>query len=83
MRRAAIGPVLAPLLLAPLLLAACAVGDDYARPDLALPGSFRGASADGAALGVRDWRSVFTDPSQQAWIEATLAGNLDLRVAQA
>lgn len=88
MRRAAIGPVLAPLLLAPLLLAplllaACAVGDDYARPDLALPGSFRGASADGPALGARDWRSVFTDPSQQAWIEATLAGNLDLRVAQA
>lgn len=64
-----------------LVLAACAVRQDYTRPPLDVPAAFRVPSAPGDSLATRDWRAVFTDPAQQALIQAVLAGNLDLQAA--
>ena len=65
------------------LLGACAVGDDYRRPDLTLPSAYRGSAAPGSSLAASDWPAVFTDSTQRALIEAALAGNLDLQSAEA
>lgn len=69
--------------LAVAMLAGCAVGDDYQRPPIESPPSFRGTTAPGASLGASDWRAVFADPAQQALIEEALAVNLDLQIAEA
>lgn len=63
-------------------LTGCAVGPDYARPELQSPASFRGTTASGPSLGASDWRTVFTDTAQQALIDDALKNNLDLRVAE-
>jgi multidrug efflux system outer membrane protein len=76
-------------LIAALSLAGCALGPDYARPELAAPAAFRGdapATLDAATqvpLGDQDWRQVYRDPTLQKLIDAALAGNLDLRRAYA
>jgi len=66
----------------PAVLAGCAVCEDYKRPDVQAPASYRGTAATGASLGASDWRTVFTDPTQQALIDAALKNNLDLRTAE-
>jgi multidrug efflux system outer membrane protein len=63
-------------------LTGCAVGPDYARPELQSPVDFRGTTASGPSLGASDWRTVFTDTAQQALIDDALKNNLDLRVAE-
>jgi multidrug efflux system outer membrane protein len=71
------------LALAPAVaLTGCAVGPDYARPELQSPASYRGTTAAGPSLGASDWRVVFTDTAQQALIDDALKNNLDLRVAE-
>ncbi len=65
------------------LLAGCAVGDDYRRPALDLPAAYRGVDAPGTTLAARDWREVFSDPALKGLIDAALASNLDLRLAEA
>jgi multidrug efflux system outer membrane protein len=75
---------LAPLALAAIaVLAGCAVGDDYKRPGLELPGAYRGVDTPSASLAARQWRDVFTDPALQPLIDAALKSNLDLRLAEA
>jgi len=61
----------------------CAVGPDYVRPDLELPGAFRGAPAASAPGSLADlsWKDVFTDPVLRDLISTALANNLDLRIA--
>jgi NodT family efflux transporter outer membrane factor (OMF) lipoprotein len=71
----------------PLVLAACAVGPDYAPPEVALSAKW---SNDGrrtapperlATLG--EWWKGFGDPLLDRLIEEAVAGNLDVAVAQA
>ncbi|WP_454884329.1 efflux transporter outer membrane subunit [Sphingomonas oryzagri] len=78
-------------LMAPLLLAACTtVGPDYRLPEKAVVNA---SGAQGAFLsggnGVSTeplpdhWWKLFDDPTLDALIEKALAGNTDLRVAEA
>ncbi len=81
-------------LAAALALAGCSLAPRYERPAAPVPGSYAppddgtaataataAASADAALLD--DWRAYFTDPVLQAWIDAALANNRDLRIAAA
>ncbi len=74
--------LLAMALLPAATLVGCAVGEDYKRPDVQAPATYRGTTTAGASLGASDWRAVFTDPAQQALIDAALKNNLDLRTAE-
>jgi outer membrane protein, multidrug efflux system len=70
-----------------LLLTACTVGPDYRRPDVLVPGDFRGRSPDapGGAESIGDlgWWQLFQDEVLQSLIRTALAENYDLRVAAA
>ncbi|MGU7769233.1 efflux transporter outer membrane subunit [Burkholderia sp. MR1-5-21] len=72
-----------------LALTGCSLAPRYERPAAPVPatygttaGTTGGApaqSSSAALLG--DWRAYFTDPALQAWIDAALANNRDLRIA--
>ncbi|MFA8393244.1 efflux transporter outer membrane subunit [Burkholderia ubonensis] len=72
---------------AALALAGCSLAPRYERPAAPVPSSY--APVDGAPSAAQpsspalldDWRAYFTDPALQAWIDAALANNRDLRVA--
>ncbi|MBM2768615.1 efflux transporter outer membrane subunit [Burkholderia anthina] len=82
-------------LAAALALAGCSLAPRYERPAAPVPGSYApvddGAAAAAAAAAATsadaalldDWRGYFTDPALQAWIDAALANNRDLRIAAA
>lgn len=66
-------------------LAACTVGPEHVRPDVALPATFAQATADtGAAAEAATpfWRG-FGDPLLDRLVDDTLAANPDLRIALA
>jgi len=67
-----------------LPLAACAVGPDYARPQMALPAAFQRGAADSAEQAnlVRWWEG-FGDPLMTKLIVTALDQNLDLAQATA
>lgn len=79
---------LAPLLAA-LLLAGCAVGPDYARPELELPQAWaaRAASTDSAAQAAdragERWWTLYADAQLDRLVDEALAHNADIRVAAA
>ena len=65
------------------LLAGCAVGPDYRRPEIDLPGRFAGVAngemdgkaagkTDAASLASQNWREVFTDAALQKLIDEAL-----------
>ena len=66
-------------------LAGCAVGADYARPQMPTPDQFR--FVDGATqaqtLADMPWFQVFDDPTLPALIRDAITNNLDLRAAVA
>lgn len=68
-----------------LALCGCAVGPNYKRPQLALPGEFRGApttAADPAAsLADTKWQDLFPDQTLNQMVTTALAHNFDLRIA--
>ena len=76
---------LLPALLAILscFLAACAVGPDYRRPELAAPGAFKSATPAEQAQPVlaADWWTLFNDPALTQLALETLAANQDIRAA--
>ncbi|MFM7119803.1 MAG: efflux transporter outer membrane subunit [Gammaproteobacteria bacterium] len=76
--------LLAGLLLAGLL-AGCAVGGDYARPDMPVPDDFRGvlSTSDAAAIADTPWWELTRDPVLVGLIREALANNLDLKQATA
>lgn len=84
--------ILVPLI-ATGLLAGCAVGPDYARPDMAMPQQYLGRQGleQRTAAGSADlhaWWTGFGDPQLVGFVTLALAQNLDLaqasaRVAQA
>ena len=66
-----------------VLLASCAVGPDYQRPAVDLPGQFAGlpaGNADAASLAKQNWREVFTDPALQKLIDEALTAGPDARL---
>jgi multidrug efflux system outer membrane protein len=70
-----------PILL--LLLAGCAVGPNYKRPALDLPGDYRGASGVTTTNSLADlpWWQTFQDETLHELIRAALTNNYDLRIA--
>ncbi|HHV7526099.1 TPA: TolC family protein, partial [Burkholderia orbicola] len=86
------GALRAPLALAAALaLAGCSLAPRYEHPAAPVPAAYtpvdggttpaaEPATAQDAAL-LDDWHAYFTDPALQAWIDAALANNRDLRIA--
>lgn len=72
---------LAPVALAILALSGCAVGPDYARPDMDLPKDFAVAASDVPAPEA--WWQVFRDPVLDRLVAEALAANRDLAAAAA
>jgi len=70
-----------------LLLAGCAVGPNYQRPGIDVPGHYRGLAAydiEGAqsvSIGDEKWWEVFQDKTLQDLIHTALEQNFDLRIA--
>lgn len=75
-------PLLAGAALAPLLLSACALGPDYAPPQPRVADAWLGQGAPGAVSAQRWWEDL-EDPMLNGLVEQMLAGNPDLREAQA
>ena len=69
------------------MMAGCAVGPDYRRPELSIPGDFRGRAPDAPAgaqsLGDVAWWEIFQDETLQSLIRTALEENYDLRIATA
>jgi len=70
-----------------LLSAGCAVGPNYKRPIVDVPGTYRGAMPQDAAppaaesLGDQKWWEVFQDKELQDLIHTALQQNYDVRIA--
>ncbi len=64
-----------------LLLGGCTIGPDYAKPDIAVPETFR--DANGSAAVETQWWSRFDDPALSAAVEQALNANDDLKTAEA
>jgi multidrug efflux system outer membrane protein len=70
-----------------LLSAGCAVGPNYKRPIVDIPGTYRGAMPQDAAppaaesLGDQKWWEVFQDKELQDLIRTALQQNYDVRIA--
>jgi multidrug efflux system outer membrane protein len=65
-----------------LLLSGCAVGPNYKRPDIAVPGDFRGAAAAATtSLADTKWAELFRDETLNQLIGTALERNFDLRMA--
>ena len=82
---------LAILILCSAVLTGCAVGPNYKRPTVDVPGTYRGSTPEQAAarasgtasssLGDEKWWDVFQDKELQALIRAALKNNYDVRIA--
>jgi multidrug efflux system outer membrane protein len=82
---------LAILILCSAVLTGCAVGPNYKRPIVNIPGTYRGSTPEQAAapasgtasssLGDEKWWDVFQDKELQALIRAALKNNYDVRIA--
>jgi multidrug efflux system outer membrane protein len=68
-----------------LLLAACALGPDYKRPELAVPDKYRGQQEQsvGDAPGDLSWWQMYRDPILQQTLTTALNANLDVHIAAA
>src|SRR6266478_7747573 len=66
-----------------LLLTGCALGPNYKRPALVMPGEFRGPPISAATNSVGDlpWWEIFKDDTLHELIRAALTNNYDLRIA--
>jgi multidrug efflux system outer membrane protein len=73
------------VLMSSLLLAACAVGPDYRRPQVATPDQFVGSDAAqfSTADVEREFWKAFNDEQLNRMIEQALAANHDIRIATA
>ena len=72
------------------LLAGCAVGPDYRRPEIDLPGRFAGmadgeadSKTDAVSLASQSWREVFTGATLQKLIDEALTAGPDALLAAA
>ena len=72
-----------PILLTLGLLAGCAVGPDYRRPDLTVPGSYRYEVKDASDTANTEWWHQFEDPVLDELIDEALANNKSVKIAAA
>ena len=67
------------------LLAGCAIGPNYKKPSVDVPGAYRGISPDSsigsASIGEQKWWEVFQDSKLQDLIHTALQQNYDVRIA--
>ena len=68
-----------------LLLAACAVGPEYKRPDLAVPAAYQQAPESAGGTGILDsrWWTLFGDADLNRLAGDVLAANQDIKAALA
>ena len=70
-----------------LLLSGCAVGPNYRRPTVNVPGTYRGAMPQDVthpateSIGDQKWWEVFQDPQLQELIHTALQQDYDVRIA--
>jgi NodT family efflux transporter outer membrane factor (OMF) lipoprotein len=68
------------------LTAGCAVGPDYAAPDIAVPAEWHASAEGGETRGpvdLTEWWKVFGDATLNALIDEATKANFDLRIADA
>ncbi|WP_119079380.1 efflux transporter outer membrane subunit [Chitinophaga alhagiae] len=68
-------------ILAAASFAACRVGKDYRRPEVALPEQFVRTPATDSTIANAPWRQFFPDPTLQHLITDALVNNFDLQIA--
>ncbi|MGN7721918.1 efflux transporter outer membrane subunit [Chitinophaga sp. 22620] len=61
--------------------AACKVGKDFQRPEVAVPAQFGNAAATDSTIADAQWRQFFPDPALQSLIAEALKSNFDLQIA--
>jgi len=68
-----------------LLITSCAVGPNYRRPPLDVPGNFRNAPPQAQTNSFADmaWWAVFKDDKLQELVRVALTNNFDVRIAMA
>ena len=72
-----------------ILGSGCAVGPNYKKPSVNVPGTYRGLApeetgkSDSASLGDQKWWEVFQDEKLQSLIRTALQQNYDVRIAGA
>jgi outer membrane protein, multidrug efflux system len=77
------------VILASSLIGGCAVGPNYKRPSVNVPGTYRGAVPQEAeqpaaeSLGDQKWWELFQDQQLQDLIHTALRQNYDVRIAAA
>jgi multidrug efflux system outer membrane protein len=66
-----------------VLLSGCAVGPNYQRPKLSVPGEYRSAEGanDQASIADLPWWEVFKDDQLRHLVQVALVNNYDLQVA--
>jgi multidrug efflux system outer membrane protein len=66
-----------------ILLSGCAVGPNYARPNVTVPTEYRSAEGQAQQASIADlpWWEVFKDEQLKHLVQIALANNYDLRVA--
>lgn len=69
------------LTLLALALAGCSLAPTYERPVAPIPAEYDTPATAEQSAPPQDWRAYFNDPALQAWIDAALKNNRDLRVA--
>jgi outer membrane protein, multidrug efflux system len=72
------------------LLAGCALGPDYHRPSVDVPGQYRdvaptttGAAENTASMGDSGWWEVYSDADLQALLATAVKNNYDVKIAVA
>lgn len=64
------------------LLAACRMGKDYQRSELALPAQFANTTAPSdSSVADMEWKKFFSDPTLQSLIEHALQNSFDIQLA--
>jgi multidrug efflux system outer membrane protein len=77
----AAGPLLAGLFFT-LLICGCAVGPNYKRPGVDMPGGYRGEQQPAInSLADLPWWQIFHDDQLQSFIREALTNNYDLKTA--
>jgi len=70
-----------------ILCSGCAVGPNYKRPAVSVPGTYRGLSPEEAAktqsasIGDQKWWDIFQDEQLRSLIRTALQQNYDVRIA--
>src|SRR5688572_15912208 len=68
-------------LLLVMFFAACRMGKDYQRPDVALPKQFGKTAPSDSSVADMEWKKFFSDATLQSLIASALKNNYDMQLA--